>query len=87
MAEKAEVLLTDEGDGPGSTAGASGPEQAEASLPDSEDLRGLILQGRERGYLTFEEISGALEEVEVTKEQVRDLHTYLIEHGVDVIAE
>src|SRR5439155_138045 len=44
-------------------------------------------QGRERGYLTFEEIAGTLEEVEVTKEQVHDLHTYLIEHGVDVIAE
>ena len=61
--------------------------QGDAVLPESEDLRGLIAQGRERGYLTFEEISGALEEVEVTKEQVRDLHAYLIEHGVDVIAE
>ena len=28
-----------------------------------------------------------LEEVEVSKEQVQHLHSYLIEHGVDVIAE
>ncbi len=42
----------------------------EPSLPDSEELRVLIAQGRERGYLTFEEISGTLEEVEVNKEQV-----------------
>ena len=53
----------------------------------TEELRTLISQGRERGYLTFEEIAGTLEEVEVTKEQVQDLHAYLIEHGVDVIAE
>ena len=54
---------------------------------DKEELRTLIAQGRERGYLTFEQIAGTLEEVEVTKEQVQDLHAYLIEHGVDVIAE
>ncbi|TMK70374.1 MAG: sigma-70 family RNA polymerase sigma factor [Actinobacteria bacterium] len=54
---------------------------------DSEELRALISQGHERGYLTFEQIAGTLEEVEVTKEQVQALHTYLIEHGVDVIAE
>src|SRR5207247_6580141 len=54
---------------------------------DSDELRSLIAQGRERGYLTFEQIAGTLEEVEVTKEQVRDLHAHLIEHGVDVIAE
>ncbi|HXV53215.1 MAG TPA: sigma-70 family RNA polymerase sigma factor, partial [Solirubrobacterales bacterium] len=50
------------------------------------ELRGLIATGRERGYLTFEEISQTLEEVEVTKEQVKGLHAYLVEHGVDVVA-
>jgi Sigma-70 factor, region 1.1 len=38
---------------------------------------GLVVEGRERGYLTFEEIAACLEEVEVTKEQVRDLHSHL----------
>jgi len=56
-------------------------------LPESEELRGLVAQGRERGYLTFEEISATLEEVEVTKEQVQGLHAYLVEHGVEVVAE
>ncbi len=56
-------------------------------LAESEELRGLIARGRERGYLTFEEIAATLEEVEVTKEQVSGLHAHLIEHGVDVIAE
>jgi RNA polymerase primary sigma factor len=87
LAEKAEVLLADNGGGPAHAGDQPALEGGEPALPDSEDLRGLIVQGRERGYLTFEEISGALDEVEVTKEQVRDLHAYLIEHGVDVIAE
>ncbi|HSI81144.1 MAG TPA: sigma-70 family RNA polymerase sigma factor [Solirubrobacterales bacterium] len=56
-------------------------------LPDSDELRSLIGLGRERGFLTYGEISSALEEIEVTKEQVRGLHAYLTEHGVDVVAE
>src|SRR5215217_8555225 len=55
-------------------------------LEGSEELRGLIATGTERGYLTFEEIASTLEEVEVTKEQVSDLHSHLVEQGVDVIA-
>jgi RNA polymerase primary sigma factor len=53
---------------------------------ESEELRGLIGQGTERGYLTFEEIASTLEEAEVTKEQVSELHNHLVEQGVDVIA-
>src|SRR4051794_19788304 len=59
----------------------------EQPLADVEELKGLIAQGGERGYLTFEQIAATLEEVEVTKEQVSALHSHLIEHGVDVIAE
>ncbi|HLM30593.1 MAG TPA: sigma-70 family RNA polymerase sigma factor [Solirubrobacterales bacterium] len=88
MAQKADVLLEQEASG---TSDANGGEPInsadESSLPESDDLQRLITHGRERGYLTFEEISGTLEEVEVTKEQVQALHAHLIEHGVDVIAE
>jgi RNA polymerase primary sigma factor len=59
----------------------------EQAFIESDELRGLIARGREQGYLTFEQIASTLEEVEVTKEQVSHLHSYLIEHGVDVIAE
>ena len=58
-----------------------------SAVADVEELRGLIALGRERGYLTFEQIAATLEEVEITKEQVSGLHAHLIEHGVDVIAE
>jgi RNA polymerase primary sigma factor len=54
---------------------------------EPEELRGLITLGRERGYLTFEQIAGTLEEVEVTKEQISGLHGHLVEIGVEVIAE
>src|SRR4051794_40087610 len=92
MSKKGDALVTGEpgADGGGQEhSGARAAAELNGDLPfqDTEELRTLISQGRERGYLTFEEIAGTLEEVEVTKEQVQDLHTYLIEHGVDVIAE
>jgi RNA polymerase primary sigma factor len=62
-------------------------ESADQPFAGSEELRGLIALGRERGYLTFEQIAATLEEVEVTKEQVSALHAHLVEHGVEVIAE
>jgi RNA polymerase primary sigma factor len=58
----------------------------EQPFVDNERLRTLIADGSERGYLTFEEIASTLEEVEVTKEQVAELHSHLVEQGVDVIA-
>jgi RNA polymerase primary sigma factor len=55
-------------------------------MAESDRLRGLITTGSERGYLTFEEIAAALEEIELTKEQVADLHTHLIDQGIEVLA-
>ena len=57
----------------------------EAPIWELDELRSLVAEGQERGVLTFEQIAGALEEVDVTKEQVRDLHQHLEEHGVDVV--
>jgi RNA polymerase primary sigma factor len=83
LAKKGRALVREEnGVADDAAAGLDG----ERPFADSDELRALIAQGRERGYLTFEEIAGTLEEVEVTKEQVQHLHGYLIEHGVDVIA-
>ena len=61
-------------------------EERELPALEVEELRALVATGRERGYLTFEEIAGCLEEVDVTKEQVTDLHAHLVEHGVDVVS-
>ena len=57
----------------------------EAPIHELDELRTLITDGQERGFLTFDEISTALEEVDVTKEQLRELHAYLSEQGIDVV--
>jgi RNA polymerase primary sigma factor len=67
--------------------GALLAEQSEAPFSDVEELRRLIVEGRERGYLSFEEIAACLEEVEVTKEQVGELHSHLLDHGVDIVSQ
>ena len=58
----------------------------EAQFEGRDEISGLVAAGTERGYLTFEEIAKTLEEVEIDKEQVSELHNKLIEQGVDVIA-
>jgi RNA polymerase primary sigma factor len=62
-------------------------DDSEAPFSEVEELLVLVAGARERGYLTFDEIAACLEEVEVTKEQVHDLHSYLVDNGIDVVAE
>jgi len=57
----------------------------EAPIVEVEELRSLIAGGHERGFLTFEEIATCLEEVEVTKEQLHELHGYLEEQGIEIV--
>jgi RNA polymerase primary sigma factor len=58
---------------------------SDVAITEIEELRPLILEGQERGFLTFEQITSCLEEVEVTKEQVVELHAYLEDQGIDVV--
>ena len=58
----------------------------EQPFAESEALGRLVAKGSERGYLTFEEIAATLEEVEVDKENVLRLHSYLVDQRIDVIA-
>jgi RNA polymerase primary sigma factor len=57
----------------------------EAPIAELDELRPLIAEGQERGFLTFDQIAGCLEEAEVTKEQVQELHAYLDEQGIEVV--
>jgi RNA polymerase primary sigma factor len=50
-----------------------------------EDLRDLIAEGQERGYLTHEEIAARLEDAESSDELARDLHAHLADQGVEVV--
>src|SRR5215210_5775622 len=55
------------------------------SLPEVEELQKLVQDGIEKGFLNYDEIATGLEEVELTKEQIEDFYTYLIDHGVDLL--
>ena len=57
----------------------------EISLPDVEELHKLVQDGVEKGFLTYDEIVSGLDDVELTKEQVEDFYTYLIDHGVELV--
>ncbi len=63
------------------------PSEADAPFSEVEELQALVNEGRERGFLTYEEIANCLEEVEVTKEQVQELHSHLVEHGVEIVSQ
>jgi RNA polymerase primary sigma factor len=55
------------------------------SLPDIEELKALVQEGQEKGYLTFDEVATALEEIELTKEQLEDFYTYLLDHNIELL--
>src|SRR5689334_20703067 len=55
------------------------------SLPDVEELQKLVQDGLEKGFLTYDEIAAGLEEVELTKEQIEDFYTYLIDHSIELL--
>jgi len=59
--------------------------EGEPAITEIDELRPLIAEGQERGFLTFEQIASCLEEVEVTKEQIIELHAFLEGEGIDIV--
>src|ERR1700757_62243 len=57
----------------------------EISLPEVEELQKLVQEGLEKGVLNYDEIASGLDEVELSKDQVEDFYTYLIDHGVELV--
>ncbi len=57
----------------------------EIALPDVEELHKLVEQGQEKGFLTYDEIVPALEDVELTKEQIEDFFAYLVDHSIELV--
>jgi RNA polymerase primary sigma factor len=58
-----------------------------AAVVEMEELQGVIAEGQERGFLTYETFASALEEAELMQDQTQDLLSYLEEHGIDVLAQ
>jgi RNA polymerase primary sigma factor len=55
------------------------------SLPDVEELHKLVQDGTEKGFLTYDEIVAGIEEVDLTKEQIEDFYTFLIDHSIELV--
>jgi RNA polymerase primary sigma factor len=54
-------------------------------LLESDELRELVREGLERGYLTQDEITGFLEEFDFSEDQFRELAAHLVEQGIEVV--
>jgi len=62
-------------------------EAAEAPLLDSvaAAIKRMLARGKERGYLTYDELNAALPPDQVSSEQIEDTMTMLSELGINVI--
>src|SRR5437763_8017172 len=56
-----------------------------AAPPDAQELPRLVADGLEKGFLSYDEIAAALEDVELTREQSQDFYTYLVERSIELV--
>jgi RNA polymerase primary sigma factor len=52
---------------------------------DAERLERLVADGLENGFLTYDEIANALEDLELTREQGEALYTFLLERSIELV--
>jgi RNA polymerase primary sigma factor len=57
----------------------------DAAITEVDEVQALVAEAQERGFVSSEAVTAVLEEVEATREQVRDLYAHLEEHGVDLV--
>src|SRR6476646_6480396 len=55
---------------------------AEPAVVELEELQGVIAEGQDRGVVTTETLTAALDEAELSPAQTQDLLSYLEEHGI-----
>src|SRR5438046_5438057 len=62
-------------------------EAAEAPLLDTlaAAIKKMLARGKERGYLTYDELNAALPQDQVSSEQIEDTMTMLSELGINLI--
>ena len=57
----------------------------ETLLPDIEEMRALVADGRPKGMLALSDIVSALADATVTKDQLEHFYAYLMEAGIEVV--
>jgi RNA polymerase primary sigma factor len=55
------------------------------AITEIEELAPLLAEGHERGVLTLESLAAVLEDLDVSREQVAELHAYLDEQGIELV--
>jgi RNA polymerase primary sigma factor len=58
----------------------------DTAVVELEELQGIIAESQERGFVTADALTNALEEAELSGQQTHELLSYLEEHGVEVLA-
>jgi RNA polymerase primary sigma factor len=74
-----------EGGGSELTDRVEGVLSMETAVVEMDEMRALIAEGQERGFLSAARVSAAIEDAELSSEQGRDLYSYLEEHDIDVL--
>ena len=69
------------------TADPAGEDIAEGALLDTQSaaVKKLVARGRERGYVTYDDVNAALPPGQVSSEQIEDTMAMLSELGVNVV--
>jgi RNA polymerase primary sigma factor len=75
-----------EGGGSELTDRVEGALPVETAVVEIDEVKALIAEGQERGFLSAERVMAALEEAELSSEQGRDLFSYLEEHDIEVVS-
>jgi RNA polymerase primary sigma factor len=83
MATKTAAAQTtnDQDEAPQTTEAADGPLMDNINTA----VKNLIKKGKERGYLTYDEVNAALPSEEMSSEQIEDIMSALNEMGVNVV--
>ena len=58
---------------------------AESQPTEVDELQAVIAEARERGFVTVETLTSLTEESDISREQIQELHSYLDEHGIEVL--
>ncbi len=58
-----------------------------AAFQDHDELRELVAEAQDRGYLKQEELATVVEELDLGEEQQKELHSFLVDHGVEIVVD
>ncbi len=69
------------------TEATAGEQDADSTLLDTQSasVKRLIARGRERGYITFDELNAVLPPDQMSSEQIEDVMAVLSEMGIQVV--